>query len=186
MGRGLKREERILLYGSNLWYLGEGMLGPLFAVFATRIGGNILDISWAWATYLAVTGILIVLIGRLVDRSDKEKILVAGYAINAFFTFGYLFVTNSFELILVQAGLGVGTALATPSWDALFDKHTDSKRDGYMWGLAHGHAYIITAVALILGGLIVNYFSFAILFAVMGSVQILATLYQAQILCKGR
>ena len=38
--------------------LGEGMLGPLFAVFAQRIGGNILDITWAWAIYLGMTGIL--------------------------------------------------------------------------------------------------------------------------------
>lgn len=42
-------KEWILLWSSNLWALGEGMLGPLFAVFAQRIGGNILDITWAWS-----------------------------------------------------------------------------------------------------------------------------------------
>jgi hypothetical protein len=45
----MQRKERLLLWSSNLWSLGEGMLGPLFAVFAQGIGGNILDITWAWA-----------------------------------------------------------------------------------------------------------------------------------------
>lgn len=34
--------------------LGEGMPDPLFAVFAQRIGGKILDITWAWAIQLGV------------------------------------------------------------------------------------------------------------------------------------
>ena len=86
---------KILLYGGNLWSLGAGMFGPLFAVFAERIGGDILDISWAWATYLIVTGILIILIGKISDkRNNKEKLMMWGYALNAVFTFGYIFVSN--------------------------------------------------------------------------------------------
>ncbi|MEA2006933.1 MAG: hypothetical protein U9O20_02115 [Patescibacteria group bacterium] len=41
----LKKKEKILLFGNNLWSLGEGMPGPLFAVFSQRLGGNILDIA---------------------------------------------------------------------------------------------------------------------------------------------
>lgn len=47
---------KALLYSSNIWYLGEGMLGPLLAIYTERIGGDIFDISWAWAIYLVVTG----------------------------------------------------------------------------------------------------------------------------------
>ena len=46
----LTRSLKILLIGANIWYFGEGMMGPLFAVFAEKIGGDILDITWAWAT----------------------------------------------------------------------------------------------------------------------------------------
>jgi len=45
----LNHKERSLLYGANFWYFSEGLLGPLFAVFAERIGGDVLDIAWAWA-----------------------------------------------------------------------------------------------------------------------------------------
>ncbi len=41
----LSKKIKVLLYGSNLWYLGEGMLGPLFTLFAQKVGGDILSIT---------------------------------------------------------------------------------------------------------------------------------------------
>ena len=177
------KKEKILLNGSNLWYFGEGMLGPLFAVFSQKVGGNILDISWAWATYLLVCGFMVILVGKISDEKiAKEKLLVAGYALNALFTFGYIFVNSQSGLFLVQIGLGLAASLSIPTWEALYAKYEDKKHDGYVWGLASGEAYIVIALAVFLGGLIVNYFSFTVLFIIMGSIQIVATLYQAKIL----
>src|SRR5688500_14524648 len=124
----MQRTEKVLLHSSNLWYLGEGMLGPLFAVFAERVGGDVLDITWAWAIYLIVQGILPIWCGNLSDsRFSKEHILVVGYAINTIFTFWYLFVGAPVHLFAVQAGLGVAAALATPTWDALYAQYEDKK-----------------------------------------------------------
>src|SRR5438094_1394979 len=113
------RKERLLLWSSNLWSFGEGMLGPLFAVFAQRIGGNVLDITWAWAIYLGMTGVLTIGAGGVSDRiwqwCGRERLLVAGYALNALCTFGYLFVHTTMDLFLVQAGLGVALAPSTPT-----------------------------------------------------------------------
>src|SRR3989338_2702186 len=100
----LNKNIRILLTSSNIWYFGEGMLGPLFAVFTERVGGDILDVSWGWATDLIFAG----------------------------------------HLFFVQAGLGVGLAMATPTWNALYAKHEDRKHDGFEWGLAGGMAKVIT------------------------------------------
>ena len=95
----LNKKERILLYGSNLWYLGAGMLGPLFAIFAERVGGDIFDITSAWATYLIVSGLLIIFVGKVSDKTNKKKLVLAGYILNALFTFGYLFVDNPLKLL---------------------------------------------------------------------------------------
>lgn len=176
---------KILLYGGNLWALGAGMLGPLFAVFAEKIGGDILEISWAWATYLIVTGILVIFVGKISDKkANKEKLMIVGYGLNAFFTFGYLIVSSPIHLFLVQIGLGIASALSMPTWESLYAKYEDKKHEGYEWGLAGGEGYIITGIAMVIGGLIVNYFSFTFLFLTMGTIQIIATLYQAKILKK--
>ncbi len=179
----MNRKIKILLYSSNIWYFGGGMLGPLFAVFTERIGGDILDISWAWATYLVISGVLYIVVGKLTDGKDnKAKVMIGGYALNALFTFGYLFVSVPWHLFIVQAGLGVAAALATPTWDALYAKYEDKKHDTFEWGLAGGEAQIITGIAVVVGGLVVSYYSFSILFIIMGVIQIIAALYQVQIL----
>ncbi|USN53373.1 MAG: MFS transporter [Candidatus Nomurabacteria bacterium] len=180
-----KEQRAILLYGSNIWYLGEGMLGPLFAVFAEQVGGDVLEITWAWATYLIVGGVLHILFGKIIDQGySKEKMMMLGYALNALFTFGYLFVSSPLHLLIVQAGLGVAAALATPTWDALYAKYEDRKHDTYEWGISEGTALIVTGAAIILGGVVVTQYSFQTLFIVMGSIQTIATIYQARILRK--
>ncbi len=181
----LNRHIKVLLYGANIWYFGEGLFGPLLATFAQRVGGDILDISWAWATYLIFSGFLYIVVGRITDKFDnKEKVMVWGYGLNALFTFGYLFVDTPWHLFVVQAGLGVAAALATPTWDALYSKHDNWKNNGLVWGLAGGEANIITGVAIVVGGYIVSYASFDVLFVIMGGVQVVATIYQRQILSK--
>ncbi len=181
------RNGRLLLWSSNLWALGEGMFGPLFAVFAQRIGGNILDITWAWAIYLGMTGILTIVTGRVSDRiwqwCGRERLLVAGYALNALCTFGYLLVETTTGLFLVQAGLGVALALSSPTWSALYARYSPGEeKAGYAWGLVAGEQRLILAVAIILGGYIVDHYSFNALFIGMGVVQAIATLYLARIL----
>jgi len=43
----LSKTTRILLIADMLWIFGEGMLGPFFAVFTQRIGGDPLEIAGA-------------------------------------------------------------------------------------------------------------------------------------------
>lgn len=177
------RTTKILLIGANIWYFGEGMLGPLFAVFTERIGGDILDISWAWATYLLVTGVFYIMVGKLLSgKSYQAKVMVAGYGLNAVCTFGYLFVSTPLHLFFVQAGLGIAEAIGTPAWDALYARNINKETDTYAWGLAGGQSQIVTALAIVSGGLIAHYLSFNILFITMGIIQVLATLIQAKII----
>jgi predicted MFS family arabinose efflux permease len=181
----LTRTSRILLAGANIWYFGEGMLGPLFAIYAEKIGGDILDITWAWATYLIITGILYILVGRILNKKPyKEKVMVMGYGLNALFTFGYLFVDSPVKLFFVQVGLGVAEAIGTPAWDALYAKNTSDDADAYAWGLSSGQSQIVTGVAFAIGGIITHFISFEALFITMGLVQVAATIVTSQLLFK--
>lgn len=181
----MRIEEKILLRGASFWWLGEGLLGPLFAIFAGRVGGDILDITWAWAIYLFVTGILEIFIGKISDRVGHAKLMVLGYALNAIFTFGYLLIDSTTGLFIVQAGLGVALAFADPTWDALYAKYETRKSAGYIWGLQHGIEQLITGVSILLGGLIVSHFSFTTLFLIMGIIQTVGTTVQARLLFVG-
>lgn len=179
----LTKTGKILLLGANIWYFGEGMMGPLFAVFAEKIGGDILDITWAWATYLIITGVFYIIVGKLLNNKNyKEKVMVLGYVLNAIFTFCYLFVSSPVQLFIVQAGLGVAEAIGTPAWDALYAKNLPDKMDSYAWGLSTGQSQIVTGLAFGFGGLITHFISFEALFITMGSLQIIAAIVTSQLL----
>ena len=178
----MKKQEKVLLIGAGFWWLGEGLFGPLFAVFTGKIGGSILDISSAWAIYLLVTGILEIFIGRISDKIGHARLMVAGYALNAIFTFCYLFIHTPLGLFAVQAGLGVALALADPTWDTLYAKYENRKSAGFLWGLEHGMEALITGVSIFIGGLIVSWYSFNALFIIMGIIQTIGAVYQAKIL----
>jgi MFS family permease len=172
----LNRKVRALLIADITWFFGEGMLGPLFAIFAQRVGGNVLDISWAWAAYLIFAGLFIVFIGKISDKGGnrRRELVLAGYILNAALTFCYLFVNNIVGLLLVQIGLGIAAALATPTWDALYSEYQRKEERGFAWGMADGVSEIFTGIALIIGGAIVVYLSFNTLFLIMGFIQIVS------------
>lgn len=179
----LTEPERVLFFSSSIWNLADGMLGPLFAVFTAKVGGDILEITWAWSVYLAVTGVGMIAVGRLGDRVGHHMLSVLGYAMTPIFTFGYLFVESPFDLFIIQAGLGLGLAFSNPTWAALYDKYSGKgEHDGVIWGWASAGGYLAQACAVLMGGLIVTYASFDTLFIIMGCISTLAFLYQTRIL----
>ncbi len=170
------KPEKNLLYASNLWYLGEGLFGPLFAVFSEHIGGTILDVTWAWAIFMVVTGLATIVVGKMAMTTRRQQWLaVIGYSINTVMTFGYAFVTTPLQLTILQSFLGVAQAMATPTWYALYSQFS-TKEGGETWGQVQGQSSIITGLAFVVGGLLATYISFKALFVVMGLVQFAATI----------
>jgi Major Facilitator Superfamily len=180
----LSKITKILLWGANVWFFGEGLLGPLFAVFTERLGGDVMDITGAWAIFLIMTGVCYIITGKLTSRFKKSiaKVMLAGYILNAIFTFGYLFVKTPEQLFLIQAGLGISEAIGSPPWDSLYAKSLNETNEIYAWGLAGGQAQILTGLAALAGGLIVVNMSFDALFIIMGLIQVIATVIQSRVL----
>ena len=110
--------------------------------------------------------------------------MITGYFITALCSFSYIFVENSWQLLGVQALLGLGVALCNPTWYALYDKYSSKESLGFTWGLADGQAKILIGIAILIGGYVVQFASFQALFIMMGTFQLLATFYQMKILKK--
>lgn len=179
----MSKAESILLWSSNLLALGSGMMGPLYAVFAQNIGGDVFELTWVYALYLVVMGVGMILAGKVGDRVGHEYLSILGYAIIAAATFGYFLVHSITGLLVVQICVGVGMALQSPTWSALYDRYSGAgDHDGYVWGLSYGLWYVFQGVSVLTGGYIVTRYSFDILFVVMGTLLVLSTLIQAQLL----
>lgn len=180
-----KKALKILLISNNLWSLAEGMFGPLFALFADRMGGSLLDVTWAWSGYLIVKGVASIWVGKASDKwISKESLMVTGFALNALLTFGYLLVSDKYGLLLVESGLGLAAALVLPTWSSLFARYSGKTKNGYAWGMATGMDDFVTAFGIIMGGFVVSKLNFSGLFIIMGTIQAVAALYQAKLLYK--
>jgi MFS family permease len=174
----MKKEVKILLAGSYCWYFGAALLGPMYALFAQSVGGDLLNVAVPYAAYLFVTGTLTVAVGRISDRISKMKLMVAGYILNALGTFAYLFVSGPLDLVIVQVLLGIAAAFATPTWDTLFTAYIDQSKAGAQWGWSDGGPQIVASLGVLGGGLLIKAFGFKGLFIVMGFMQCVATIVQ--------
>ncbi len=164
----MRRELQILLASDFFIILGFGMMMPIYALFVEEIGGSILEASGAWSAFAFTSGILMYMIGRWEDKKKHyEAMLVLGFIFKSIAYLGYFFVSNTAQLFMVQIVLGLGGAIGSPSYDALYSMFLQKGKYATQWGTWEAMNMIVSAVAAIIGGLVVHTYSFKTLFLLM-------------------
>ncbi len=161
-----------LLLAEFVFTLGAGLYGPIYAIFVQKIGGDILDAGIAWALFLITMATLEIPIGRLIDKHSKKLFLAAGYLIASAAIFGYIFVSNIWELFFLQIISGIAFALGDPAWDAWFSSVTPRKEKGFDWALYHASTGYGQGFAAIAGGALAQFIGFQLLFLAGGTIAI--------------
>ena len=164
MRNGLK----ILIVADAFANLALGMLGPIYAIFVGKIGGDILDVGWAYFTFTFTSGVILYLISRWENRIlHKEKLVVVGYLINALGCLLYYFTETQTMLLFVQAVLGIGIAVISPAFDSMYSHFVRTDEEASDWGAWEAMGYMVAAVAAVLGSMVANNYGFGVLFLVM-------------------
>ncbi|MBI4894812.1 MAG: MFS transporter [Candidatus Aenigmarchaeota archaeon] len=164
---------KILITSSMFYNFTAGMIGPIYAIFAQKIGGDIFVASSAIAVYTLVIGVLILLFGRIEDRLDKKKVFIVGRAINVVGIAGYLFVSTPMDLFLVQGILGVAIAMMNPTFEALYSRGLRKGHEAFEWSVWEGSINIMLSVAAITGGFVAAVFGFQALFLLMTAMAVM-------------
>jgi MFS family permease len=176
----MKREYKILLLASLLANFGANLIGPFYAVFVQDIGGSILDIGYTISIFSIAAGVLIIGVGKLSDKINRELITVIGYYLFALGSLGYLVISTPNQLFILQIVFALGTACLAAPLKALFARFIQKGEEGLQWGLEDGGSYIVVGVAVFIGTLVVNYFGFTVLFLSMFVIQSLAAIIQTR------
>jgi len=176
MFSSLSARARLLLKISFMVTFAEAMLVPMYAAFAEKVGGSILDAGIAFAVFSMATGGAVALIGtRSWFQHHIRTFLMLGFVISAACDVTYMFVSNKWQLFGAQIVAGFATGLIEPTWDALFTddiEHSSAKH----WSIWAGGTHLTTGGASLVGGLVVAYFSFTVLFGLMAGIDGLALL----------
>ena len=173
----MKRMLKILLLADACFIFAAGLLGPIYAIFVSEIGGDLLDAGWAWAAFMLTSGIVVFLLSRWENKvKHYEKLIIGGYAIRSLAVLGYVFVNNPLQLMIAQAFLGLGEAFTLPAYDALFTKTVEKGKEAAQWGDWEAMAYIVTAFSAIIGSAVATAFGFRTLFMAMFGVSVMGLL----------
>jgi MFS family permease len=165
---------RLLLKISFIVTFAEAMLVPMYAAFAEKVGGSLLDAGIAFAVFSMATGSVVALIGtRSWFQQNIKRFLMLGFVTSTACDISFIFVANKWQLFGAQIVAGLATGMIEPTWDALFTddiEHSSAKH----WSIWAGGTHLTTGAASLVGGLVVAYGSFSVLFGTMAAIDALA------------
>jgi len=140
------------------------ILIPVLPYYADGMGASPSELGFILAGYSYVTAIAMIPFGMLSDRVGYHRMLVAGLAIYTLAPLFYPLASNLTQLGLVRAFHGLACAIFFPATVALLLKAASPER----WGEAVGWLTTATQSALVvgplIGGLLLSYFGFNIVF----------------------
>lgn len=169
---------RILLLTNGLVLLSGAMLGPIYALFVEKIGGDLLEASITAGVFALAAGLTTLFAGNIADKvKHDEKIVSIGYAVMGLGFFLYLFVDSIWFLLVVQVIIGFAEAFYGPAFDALYTKHTTPTKAGREWGAWESLNYFSLAAGAVIGGFIVVNFGFNIIFMIMSALCFISAIY---------
>src|SRR3989338_8682975 len=134
------------------------MLSPLYAIYVVKIGGDILAAGSALSIFMLISGLGILLMGKIEDKFKKDK---------PFIILGYFFIKNTLQLFMVQVILGAGTMILVPARDSFYTKYLEKGRFASQWATWEGLMYIAGGIAALTGAFLAKIFGFRALFLIM-------------------
>lgn len=160
---------------NGIFVAAAGLLGPLYAVYVKEFDSSVLFVSFSWAAFIFSSILFTFIVSRIGDSvKEKEYLLLGGYLVRGIVWFLYAFSGNIIHIIVLQILLGLGEAMGTPSFDAIFARHLDrgqEVKEYSYWKLVYN---ISLGLATVAGGIIVNYFGFQILFFSMAGLSMIS------------
>lgn len=169
---------RILIVVNTAMVFVIGMLAPFYAVFVQKIGGNIAFAGFSWAIFSIVAGILTLLFNNWQLKIKEQELLLAlGYLIRGAVFLSYAFMGSITQLIFTQILWGVGAALGTPAFDAVYSSHTNKEDSIVQWGQWEGIAATATGLAAIIGGILIQAVGYPSVFIGMSALSFLLGMY---------
>jgi sugar phosphate permease len=179
MLRSINKVVKILIYSDLVFFSGWGLVTPIFAIFIVEKieGGSVVVAGIASAIFWILRSVLRVPMGIYLDKTRGEKddfwFIVGGFLLAGLVPFGFLLTSLPWHIYLLQALFGLGIALNTSGWTAVFTRHIDKGKESTEWGLDATAIGLGGGIAGAVGGFLVSKFGFELIFIVVGTLGLL-------------
>lgn len=177
MSKPINKVIRVLISSDIVISAGWGFLGPVFAIFIVQniVVGSIAHAAevagFASLTYWVLKSFLQIPIGKYLDKNHGEEddfwFMFIGTFLSAFVPLIYMIASKPLHIYAAQCVQAVAMAMVIPSWSAIFTRHIDHGAEAYEWGLRSTGMGFGSGIAGAVGGIMVAFFGFKIVFVLV-------------------
>jgi MFS transporter, DHA1 family, multidrug resistance protein len=176
---------KILIVANLINIFGFSIFAPLYMLFGLGITQSLSVISNSWGMYVAVTGVCIIIWGKIEDSFSRKQLIytvVIGYLLMAIGSLAFLLVSDMLVMYVVLAINAIGSGITSPAWKTLFAKTEDKGKEASEWSYFEGGSKLLAALGVIVGGLLLEYFGFKFIFVVMFMFQLAAVIISLRLI----
>ena len=181
MKLGISRVIKTLIVSDFILQAGWGLIGPIFAIFITRNihGGNLAMVGFIAATYWIAKSIFQPFIAYFFDlkkgEKDDFKFLIVGMYIANLIPLGYLFVSQLWQVFLLEFIRGLAMACVVPSWAGIFTRHINKGWEAFSWSIESTGIGFAFGFAAAFGGIMATALGFKTVFVLVSTFGLIAS-----------
>src|SRR5215813_3316126 len=169
-----------LLLAAFLVNLDTTMVNVALPAMVRQLHATTTQLQWVVDAYNLVFAALLLTFGSLSDRFGRKGMLLAGLAVVGAASLAGGFATSPAQLIAARAVMGLGAAMTFPATLSLianvFTERTERARAIGLWGAVAG---VAIALGPIVGGWLLERYSWAAIFIAMAPVAAAAVILVA-------
>lgn len=162
---------QVLILSDATLLTGLGFMSPIFAIFISNHiqGADVRTVGFAAAIYWITLALVLIPFGKRLDKKAGEKddlfFIVIGTSLGAVAIGGYIVASQVWHVYLLQMLYAVGMGMNIPGYTGIFTRHIGKGQEALSWSTRAALVSLGTGIAGALGGTIVYYFNFQILFS---------------------
>ncbi len=152
------------ILGSSITFIDGTVVNVALPVLQSELGASVVEAQWIVESYALMLAALILVGGSLGDRLGRKRVFSAGVLLFALASVWCGVAPNIVQLIVARGVQGVGAALLVPGSLALISANFAKERRGRAIGTWSGFTAIAAGIGPVLGGWLVDKFSWRWIF----------------------
>jgi MFS family permease len=165
---------RWLIISQSVALLGSSLVFPFYLIFIKEVGASFTQFGLSYGLFTLSSAIVHKWIGRGTDRWGRKLFLIVSAWGMALVFLLFPMVSDVKQLYVLQVFMGILGAMQKTGEKAIVADFTDGQERGRLIGDYHFWSSIFAGVAIILGGVLIDFFTLEVIFYI-GSVIMLVS-----------
>jgi EmrB/QacA subfamily drug resistance transporter len=147
------------ILGSSLAFIDGTVVNVALPALQTNLHATVVDVQWVVESYSLLLASLLLVGGSLGDIYGRKRVFLIGIIVFAVTSCICGLALNINQLILARSLQGIGAALLVPGSLAIISASFEERERGRAIGTWSGFTAITTAIGPVLGGWMIEHFS---------------------------